>query len=538
MRLKSAVKEGRYLSGMIRERGVEKVRIVALAALIAIAALCALSAPKPAEAASTYPDAVLLVSGFQTETPFTSPSPTCAGKMGDTFGIMNGIGPALRAAGYNVFTAPETKIGDKVPASCTAEGDPVPGSNMVISTNGETVANGAALARYIGFLQDSYGVTNLHIVGHSDGGLWSRSAITQNSAYTGLTVQSLTTLGTPHTGSYLADLAMELNNGQCDFSNPVEQDICDVVVPLADLIVSELGPAATAELSNDYLATFNPQQQIGNCPVSTIAGDHVSFGLPFFGYYTPSDGLVGIDSALAKNARDFNGQTIPAPNLPGHRQAGVYDVVHGASMSIFSNKTLLNQPEISQQVTDNTLLTGPEACNQETTAAVAPKTKQTLRAPLYRMVAASRKGRLPVAGNEDFVVSGRGVKVHCGPKVLPGVPLMGDRRLRIHSPGKCSGRLKASGKGVSNALMLRSNPGRHITVRLAGNRARIVARGRQPKSLRAQFFNRGRWHAMKLNRRSWAKLPNVKGNYLKLRIRTRGSDRSVPADTANLTLRF
>jgi len=33
-------------------------------------------------------------------------------------------------------------------------------------------------------------------------------------------------------------------------------------------------------------------------------------------------------------------------------------------------------------------------------------------------------------------------------------------------------------------------------------------------------------------------LPNVKGNYLKLRIRTRGSDRSVPADTANLTLRF
>ena len=72
MRLKSAVKEGRYLSGMIRERGVEKVRIVALAALIAIAALCALSAPKPAEAASTYPDAVLLVSGFQTETPFTA----------------------------------------------------------------------------------------------------------------------------------------------------------------------------------------------------------------------------------------------------------------------------------------------------------------------------------------------------------------------------------------------------------------------------------------------------------------------------------
>ncbi|MGK2932503.1 MAG: hypothetical protein ACSLFD_07015 [Solirubrobacterales bacterium] len=522
---------------MDREQGVTKVRTAALAASLAIATLLAMTAPNPAEAASTYPDAVLLVSGFQTETAFTSPSPTCAGRMGSTFGIMNGIGPALRAAGYDVFTAPETKIGDKVPTPCTAEGDPVPASNMVIQTNGETVANGAALARYIGFLQDEYGVTDLHLVGHSDGGLWSRSAITQNSAYSGLTVQSLTTLGTPHTGSYLADLAMELNNGQCDFSNPVEQDICDVVVPLADLIVAELGPTATAELSNDYLATFNPQQQIGNCPVSTIGGDHVSFGIPFFSYYTPSDGLVGIASALAKSARDFNGSTIPAPNFPDHRQAGVYDVVHGASMSIFSKKTLLNQPEISQQVTNNTLLTGSEACNQPSGVAAPPRQNQTLRAPLYRMVAAKRNGRRPAAGDEDFVVSGRGVKVSCGSKTLPGVPLMGDRRLRIHNAGKCSGRLKASGKGVSRAVMLRSNPARHVTVRLAGDRARIVARGKQPRSLRAQSFGRGKWQALKLNRRSWAKLPEVEGGFLKLRIRTRGGNRNVPADTANLTLR-
>jgi len=520
---------------MVREQGTKNVRFVALAASIAIAALFAMTAPRAADA-STYPDAVLLVSGFQTETAFTSPSPACAGRMGSTFGIQNGIGPALRAAGYNVFTAPETKIGDRVPTPCTAEGDPVPASNMVIKTNGETVANGAALARYIGFLQDEYGVTNLHIVGHSDGGLWSRSAITQNSAYTGLTIQSLTTLGTPHTGSYLADLAMELNNGQCDFTNPVEQDICDVVVPLADLIVAELGPTATAELSNDYLATFNPQQQIGNCPVSTIAGDHVSFGLPFLGYYTPSDGLVGIDSAEAQSGLDLNGGIIPAPNLPGLRQAGVYDVVHGASMSIFSKKTLLNQPEISQQVTDNTLLSGPQACNQDAVAAVAPRVKP-LRAPLYRMVAAKRSGLLPTAGKEDFVVTGRGVKVRCGSKLVPGVPLMGDRRLRIHNPGKCSQRLKASGKGVAKALMLRSNPDRHVSVRLSGNRARIVVRGKRPRSMRAQFFNGGKWRTLKVDRRSWAKLPAVKGNFLKLRIRTRGTDRSAPADTANLTLR-
>ncbi len=78
-----------------------------------------------------------------------------------------------------------TKSGGAVPTPFPQSGEPLPDGSMVIDSNGETDANGAALAELIAFLRDSYGVTNVHLVGHSDGGLWSRAGITQNAAYAG-----------------------------------------------------------------------------------------------------------------------------------------------------------------------------------------------------------------------------------------------------------------------------------------------------------------------------------------------------------------
>ena len=80
-----------------------------------------------------------------------------------------------------------------------------------------------------------------------------------------MTIESLTTLGTPHTGSYLADLALELSNGKCDFSDKTEQRICESLELLADALLIKLGVTATRQLGNDFLATWNPQQTIGNC---------------------------------------------------------------------------------------------------------------------------------------------------------------------------------------------------------------------------------------------------------------------------------
>ncbi len=551
--------------GKGKQGTVRLARLAATAASMLVAAIVLM--PSTAQASPAYPEAVLLVSGFETNSPYTTPytssnpALTCDGKEGSEWNPQNpkadppvGIAYALKQAGYNVFTAPVSKGGGTAPITppmvCTGPGEPVPLEDTVIDSNGGTAANGIALAKLIAFIRDEYGVTDLHIVGHSDGGLWSRSGITQNEAYAGVTVQSLTTLGTPHTGSYLADLAMGLYEGNCDFSNRVEQRICDVLVPLAKLIVTKLGKQATQELTSGFLTTWNPVQRIGRCPVSVIAGDHVNFGIPFLGYYTPSDGLVGLDSAQASEALDINGHLIPAPDIPDLREAGVYDVVHGASVGFLSKKNLLNQTEISQQVAGNTILSGAEACNQPpalTSADSDPAEAgssaagevQRLRAPLLRLIAADRHGRLPKPGPEDFAVTPRGVSVRCGFTKLRAIPVMGDTRLRIHHPRGCGTRLRVrsrSGKGVARALMLRSNPSRHVLVRLEGDRVRIRIRGRAPKSYKALFLRGNKWQRLKLDRKGRTKLPDADGGSLSLRIRARRGGRSAPADSASLTI--
>ncbi len=518
-----------------------------------------------ASAAPPYPEAVLLVSGFETESPFSTPATDCRGQEGSEWNppgfpagsTPEGIAPVLKDAGFKVFTAPVTKSTKPLPPTCVGPGEPVPvldttdPDTMVIESNGGTEANGAALARLIGFLQASYGVSDLRIVGHSDGGLWSRSGITQDAAYPGLDIRSLTTLGTPHTGSYLADLAMELKNGKCDFSNRTEQRICEALVVIANLVVDDLGPTATFQLSNDFLATWNPQQSIGTCPVSVIAGNHVNFRIPFLDYYTPSDGLVGLASAQARWAVDVNGHLIPAPPIPDLREAGVYDVVHGASLSRLYGKTLLNQAQISQQVAETLVLEGSSSCNTSPSASIATADRaekagarvasadQRLRAPLYRMVAAGKAGRLPKAGPEDFAVTRKGVSVRCGLSRIDPVPLLGDPRLRIHRPAGCDGRLRvrsSDGQSVAKALMLRSNRSRHVIARVSGDRVRITVRGKQPRALKVKYLKRGKWRKLKLGGKGWAALPESNRASLRLRVRTHGRKRSTPPDTASITL--
>ncbi len=515
-------------------------------AAILLAVAAALLLPAAAHAAGPYPEAVLLVSGFQTEAPFTTPDDACKGEEGPDWGLPNGVAAALKdpAAPHAVFTAPVSRTGVPVPDPCPATGTPLPTADMVVNSNGETDENGAALARLIAFLHDSYGVSNLHIVAHSDGGLWSRAAITQSGAYPGVTIQSLTTLGTPHTGSFLADLAVEVDGGKCDFSNPAEQRTCHVLLGLADLVMIKLGPTATRELGNNFLATWNPKQSIGNCPVSAIAGNHLDFGLPDLGYYTPSDGLVGLASAQARSATDLGGHPIPAPEIPGLREAGIYDVVHGAAVAFLSKKTLINQAEISAQVAHHTLLDGPEPCNLPAASASGRRAGtatavQHLRAPLYRMVAADAHGWLPVPGPEDFAVSRRGVVIRCGSRVLKPSPILGERRLRIHGTSGCPQRPRArkrGGNGPARALLLRSHPRRDVLMRVAGDDARIRVRGRPPKALKAEARVGGSWEKLRLDRRGHTALPAVEGASLQVRVRARGRARGAPADTANLVL--
>jgi triacylglycerol lipase len=236
----------------------------------AVAGLLAL--PAAASAAGPYPEAIVMVSGYNSSTAFTTPDASCEGQEGDTWSNPAGPAAALRAGGNAVFTAPVKHGTDPALAPCAPGAQPVPGPGNYIDSFGANDPNGAALASFLEFLRTNYGVEHVQLVAHSDGGQWSRSAMTQDSAFSGLVVDSLTTLGTPYTGSMVADIASELNNGRCDFKNFIEQDVCEALLDVIQVVFKGMGPTTIRQLTHAYLESWNPQQSIGTCPVTTIAG--------------------------------------------------------------------------------------------------------------------------------------------------------------------------------------------------------------------------------------------------------------------------
>jgi triacylglycerol lipase len=503
--------------------------------VIATLALGGILAMPASAAAATYPDAVLLVSGFNTATPFTTPDPTCDGKEGPEWDPVGGIAKTLKPAGLDVFTAPVRQTGEPLLPPCFGAGELVPPDTAVINSNGETDANGKALANLIGFLRDAYGVERLQIVGHSDGGLWSRSAITQDGAYTGVEVRSLTTLGTPHTGSLVADLAIQLNGGQCDFSNEIEQLICDGVVDVAQLMLKDLGQVATSELTNGFLTGWNPKQRIGSCPVTGIAGDAVGVNFPGLEYYTPNDGAVGLASALGEASKNIDGSPIPAPGIPGFRQGGTYDVVHGEVVSFISAQNLLNTQAISDEVRDTVIANATNTTPCNVGAGEREPGATRLGLPLYRLDASNRQGRLPRPDDGEYVAAQRGVRVSCGRDTsLEPTVYRGDRRIQLFETFDCDKHLRVTRSGGNEttargkasrgggAVLLDHAERNRVILEVDGAEVRIKVRGAKTRNLRVTAWAGGRRQRLTLDRKGRATLPDAENRtWLRIRARTK-----------------
>jgi len=517
------------------ERKRDRGRVACLAAVLGAAALAVLGFAASAAAAPSYPEAVVLVSGFDTETPFTTPDPACNGKEGEAWDAPTGIAGRLKAAGKQVFTAPIHQSDSNGLPPCNPEG-PAPPLSDYVDSNGELDANGQALAGLLAFLRDEYGVRTVHLVAHSDGGLWSRSAISQDAPYAGLSVLSLTTLGTPHTGSFVADLAIETEGGKCDFEEPLLQTVCRAVRFSVEVIIDDIGQTATEELTNDYLATWNPRQTIGSCPVTGIAGTYVQVPYVHFSYYEPDDGLVGEASALNRSAYDLKlHEILPAP-IPSFRAGGAYPVVHGSSMSRLSGNTLLNTQEISEKVTQVVSEASPSgpACNvavsASASAARSPAARSPQRLPLSRLIVAGRRGRLPVPNREDAAIVRAGARLTCGSRPVKTAPLLGDRRLGIGHLFGCHRRLRVRGGGRNPrraALLIRRRSRGGAFLRLRGDRIHLRVRGVRPASIRVLASGRGGWRPVRLDRRGWGTLSHrAKRTALRVRVAPRSGGRT------------
>ncbi len=495
-------------------------RTAFLSSLISAVLLSGVVSAPAATAFSPPGRAVVLVSGFNTVSPFSTSVPACVGKRGAAWNPPVGVATTLINSGFTVFTAP-VKHGDKAPAPACAPGTPVPPvSSTYINSNGDLNANGQKLGNFLVFLRDNYGVTKVDLVGHSDGGLWSRAAITQQSAYPGVTISSLTTLGAPHTGSFVADLTEDVHNGQCQASGPIEQKVCLAFQKVVNLIVKDLGEATTEELTSDYMTTWNPEQRIRACQVTGIAGTYLNLPLPkslLPAYYNPADGLVGEASALGQASKSITGESIPAPGIPNFTNGGEFPVVHGTAVSFLSKANLLNQKAISDTVaaTLTSVQSSVVPCTQPTAqwsnrtlARRASLTDGSARVtfPLHNF-AVPRHESFQRTRSSDVILSGRRVRLVCRGRRLPSTSFPSRSSLHLSMPGRCKPGVRVRGRG--RALLVRTRGSATIVVH--GTAVSVRLHGIPASRVELQTRKRKRFVRVGLGRNLRGTLPAAAG---------------------------
>lgn len=303
-------------------------RILALAAALLLAGCShtGTQAPPPTRA-------VVLVSGLASTAPYTTPDSSCA------IGLPAGTDhTALRehllSTGHLVFTAPamagpgqvHDTTGYGAFAACPA---PLPAAMTVDSTGSIDLA-GEHLARFIDWLHTEKHIDEVDLVGHSMGGLFSRAAIRALRAERSpVRVRSLTTIGTPWQGSYLADFV----GGAVPLSACLGDRFCESQMKgyARDIAAVHVSGSAR-ELEQSYLtgATGWNSYQAGaldDIPVTLIGGNRFdrAGGDPAV---WPNDGVVELRSALARDVED----TV----LP-HRRCRVVDDTHSDYVSMMTN---------------------------------------------------------------------------------------------------------------------------------------------------------------------------------------------------------
>ena len=198
--------------------------------------------------------------------------------------------------------------------------------NMTVNSTGSIDTAGEHLARFLDYLHTEKGVTDVDFVTHSMGGLYSRAAIrvlaTTNSP---VHIRSLTTIGTPWQGSYLSDYA----NGNVPLTDCLGDTFCENAMNGMKDEVLRLMAGSGREVNQAFLMGkdgWNEFQSgvLDKIPVVLIGGKKFTKPGQVNPAVWPNDGLVALQSALAKDISD--------PVLP-HRRCYTFDDTHSIYVS-------------------------------------------------------------------------------------------------------------------------------------------------------------------------------------------------------------
>jgi triacylglycerol lipase len=450
--------------------------VATLCAVLALGSPVA-AATAPETAATTGTVAVVLVSGFTTTTPFTTPQAQCRGTYarGATWTYDGG---RYAAAGYNVYTAPVADgAGPVTPDpplfhNCPAQ---LPRS-MTINSRGDIYANAQALASFVAYLHTKFGVSTVRIVAHSYGGLWTRGALRLAArAFPAVRVRSITTLGTPHLGSFLADVGEGVDPALCG-SDLTCKLIADLLVAYRE---ARFEPALS-QVTAASVAQWNPGQgrSLNGIPLTAVAGDAVTLPGISNPYVSPDDVLIGIESAQAVGLDR-------AGVIPELSCFSPFPDVHSNTFLPFFpavKHSLLSDPGIVTDV-EQTLAGNPPASRCPNPALPATPTTSTIvsgasgremTVPL-RSVARELSAGLPRASNGDAIIFLNGTQLTCRGRPLGSVPFVDSIRLRVIPQPTCNGQIRVRPKGAGMLYLRHSADS--LTLRLQRGRVFVHLHG-------------------------------------------------------------
>lgn len=297
-----------------------------LASLTLILAACGGGGAPDTRPAAT---AVVIVSGGDATSPFTTPDQACA------TGLAAGnsdtaLREYLLEQGYAVYTSPAMagrgQVVDQAGFGPFGVCPVTLPENMTVNSTGSIDTAGEHLARFLNWLHTDKGVDEVDFVAHSMGGLYSRAAIRVLATTSSpVKARSLTTIGTPWQGSYLSDYA----NGLLGLSDCLGDTFCESGMKSFAEEAKRLVAGSGREVNQAFLMGrdgWNEFQSgvLDKIPVVVIGGAKFTKPGQVNPAVWPNDGLVALQSALATNISD--------PVLP-HRRCYTFDDTHSIYVS-------------------------------------------------------------------------------------------------------------------------------------------------------------------------------------------------------------
>jgi triacylglycerol lipase len=442
---------------------------------LAAAPLALAVGSRSAGAAAPSTDAVVLVSGITTTTPFTTPPAVCKGTYprGSTWSY---DGAGFAAAGYPVYTAPVNfGSGPVAPDPPNFSGCPaqLPAS-MTINSRGDIYTDARALASFIAYLHSRFGVNTVPFVSHSYGGLWTRGAMMLASVYfPAVRVRSMTTLGTPHLGSFMADIGEGVDPSLCG------SDLtCQLIARLLIAFRETYYEPAMSQVTAAAVSQWNRRQgtSLRNVPVTAIGGNAISLSGESNPYVSPNDLLVGIKSGQAVGLQ-------ASGTIPDLSCFPAFPDVHSNTFLPFVpsvKHSLLSDPAVVSDV-EQTLAGNPPAttCPDPPFRAPArgtplPPGRDGVTVPLRAALPATSAGQAVQSGADTAVIIQSGTRVTCAGRPLASIPFVNSTRLRVIPQPRCSGALHTP---RHHGMLVVGDTAVSVTLRVEGGRIHIRLNG-------------------------------------------------------------